>query len=287
MALNGGKTYLAQRIIALMPPRCQNSNAPDGNDPGWLHFVEPYAGGLAVLLALNPEGISEVVNDKNRELTNFWACLQNERTFAEFQRQAQAIPFSMGEYRDACRDMTLGDIADGYGEFSVVRAVRFFVRCRQSMSGRMKTFTPLTKARTRRGMNEQASAWLSCVDGLPAVHERLRRVVVLDSMDALDVIRQQDGPRTMFYLDPPYLHETRTGYAPSDYECEMTDEEHVELLSTLAECKGKWMLSGYPSRLYDDFFKDFPHTLHTFDLPNHAAKSDDKRRMTECLWTNF
>jgi len=57
-------------------------------------------------------------------------------------------------------------------------------------------------------MNEQASAWLRAVDGLPDVHQRLQRVVILND-DAVIVIRQQDGPHTLYYLDPPYLHETR------------------------------------------------------------------------------
>ena len=57
-------------------------------------------------------------------------------------------------------------------------------------------------------MSEQASAWWNTVDGLANVHDRLKRVVIL-CRDALDVIRQQDGSRTLFYLDPPYLHSTR------------------------------------------------------------------------------
>ncbi len=46
-------------------------------------------------------------------------------------------------------------------------------------------------------MNEQASAWLNSVEGLADVHERLKRVVVLCD-DALKVIRQQDGERTLY-----------------------------------------------------------------------------------------
>jgi DNA adenine methylase len=62
----------------------------------------------------------------------------------------------------------------------VQRAVRFFVLCRQSLAGRMDTFAPLSKNRTRRRMNEQASAWLTAVEGLPAVHARLKRVAILN-----------------------------------------------------------------------------------------------------------
>ena len=54
------------------------------------------------------------------------------------------------------------------------------------------------------------------------VSARLRRVVVLNR-PALDVIKTQDGPNTLFYLDPPYLHETRV--TTSDYQHEMTPDE--------------------------------------------------------------
>src|SRR5258708_27823741 len=77
---HGGKRYLAPKIVALMPPH--------------LHYVEPYAGGLAVLLARDPNdprlwksdasasrGVSEVVNDLNGRLTNFLKGLQCESSF--------------------------------------------------------------------------------------------------------------------------------------------------------------------------------------------------------------
>jgi hypothetical protein len=61
----------------------------------------------------------------------------------------------------------------------VQRAVWFFIRCRQSLAGRMGAFAPLSRNRTQRRMNEQAAAWLSVVENLPAVHARLKRVVIL------------------------------------------------------------------------------------------------------------
>lgn len=58
---HGGKSYQAKHIISHMPPRCKNPNAPAPGDAGWLHYVEPFFGGGAVLFAQDPEGISEVV----------------------------------------------------------------------------------------------------------------------------------------------------------------------------------------------------------------------------------
>ena len=219
------KHYLTERTIALMPLHT--------------HYVEPYFGGGAVLLAKDPVGVSEVVNDLHGELTNFWRVLQDENTFQEFQRVVEAVPFSQPEWERAC---------ESPGIAPVEQAVAFFVCCRQSRAGQMKDFATLSKTRTRRAMNEQASAWMNAVEGLPEVAARLKRVVVLND-DALAVIQREDGPQTLFYCDPPYLHETR---ASTDlYDFEMTAEAHASLLALLNQVQGAALISGYRSDLYD------------------------------------
>lgn len=262
---HGGKHYLAAKLVKLMPPH--------------LHYVEPYAGGLAVLLARDGEGVSEVVNDLNGDLMNFWGVMQSDTMFGQFKRIIEATPFSEVEYATASND---------HGSFNagVWRAVEFFVRCRQSLAGRMDSFAPLSRNRVRRGMNEQVSAWLTAIEGLPAVHARLKRVVIFNR-DALDVIRQQDGPNTFFYLDPPYLHETRA--TTGEYLHEMSYAQHCELLTTLDKIQGKFMLSGYRSKLYDEVAASRLRewTRHDFDLPNNAASGESKRRMTESVWCNY
>lgn len=276
---HGGKSYLADKIIALMPPRCKNPNAPAPNDGGWLHYVEPFFGGGAVLLAMDPEGISEVVNDRNAALTNFWRVLQNKEAFADFQREVNAVPFSKVEFNGADQAFAPAD--------PIPSAVNFFIRCRQSYAGRMKEFPPLVRSRTRRGMQDHVSAWWGCVEGLPEVHERLKRIVVLND-DALSVIQKQDGPRTLFYLDPPYLHETRA--TTKEYgDHEMTAERHGELLELLGskELQGRFLLSGYHSELYDDWASACGWKCHEFKIDNKAAGGKTKRQMTECVWCNF
>ena len=280
---HGGKDYLASKIVAMMPPRCKNPNAPSPDDPGWLHYVEPYAGGLSVLLANEPDGISEVVNDLNRNLTNFWSHLQDNGSFKLLHRRLEATPFSHAEYVRAYEILKPHGGCDIYTPLD--QALAFFVHCRQSLAGRMDAFAPLSKSRTRRGMNEQASAWLNAIEGLPAVHERLERVVILNQ-DALDVIRKQDGPRTLFYLDPPYLHETRA--TTSEYGAhEMDNDAHVALLALLSKLAGRFLLSGYHSRLYDTTAELHRWHCREFELPNQAAGGKEKRRMTECVWCNY
>lgn len=271
----GGKSYLAKKIIALMPPRCKKPNNPEKDDAGWLHYVEPYFGGGAVLLANDPEGISEVVNDLNQDLVNFWRALSEPACFSNFVRMLQVTPFSSQNFKD---------MENPFWPDSIERAVAFFVRCRQSLSGRMDSFAGITRTRTRRGMNEQVSAWLNAVEGLPEVHKRLRRVLILNK-PAIDVIASEDGPRTLFYLDPPYLHETRA--TTGEYEHEMTEADHWSLLGALAGIKGRFLLSGYRSNLYDAAARRYGWDRHDFEIANHAAGGASKRRMTECVWCNY
>lgn len=268
---HGGKHYLAKDLIALMPQH--------------LHYVEPYFGGGAVLLAKDPEGVSEVVNDLDGRLTNFWRCLACPLSFGEFQRLADALPFCEQFWEEAKEK--LEKPCNAKGTICINCALAFFACCRQSMSGRMRSFSPITRRRTRSGMNEQASAWIGCVEGLAEVHQRLRRVVITGPRDALDVIRQQDGSSTLFYCDPPYMHTTRNGHTPKDYAHEMSDQQHLDLLSTLGLIEGKFLLSGYATELYTAAATKYGWTLHTFQLPNNAAWAAEKRRMTECVWTNF
>lgn len=278
---HGGKHDLAKWIIGLMPPRCKTPNAPKPDDPGWLHYCEPYAGGLSVLLANDPEGISEVANDLNGGLTNFWETLASD-DFSDFYERMQTTPFSEEVWTGASIRSQLEANMPSVDRVGAARA--FFIHCRQSLSGRMKGFAGITRNRTRRGMNEQVSAWLNAVEGLPAVHERLKRVLIRNQ-PALDVIRKEDGPRTLFYLDPPYLHETRA--TTGEYAHEMDDKAHGELLECLAGIKGRFLLSGYHSKLYDGVAGIAKWTCHEMKINNHAAGGKAKRIMTECVWTNF
>jgi DNA adenine methylase len=166
----------------------------------------------------------------------------------------------------------------------VRRATAFFIRVRQSRQGLGRDFATLSRNRVRRGMNEQASSWWTSIEGLPEVHERLKRVVILNR-DAFTVIRGQDGPLTCFYLDPPYLHSTRA--TKKDYEYEMEEDRHIELLDLLKGIEGKFLLSGYRSELYDRFAKKYGWKRHDFKIVNNASSKQTKDVKTECVWTNF
>ena len=274
---HGGKHYLAKKIVGLMPPH--------------LHYIEPYFGGGAVLFTRDQSrdwyegaadwtgagcqrGSSEVINDINGELMNFWTVLGSESLFPQFLWRVEMTPFAEPIWKEAVATLSQDDKID--------RAVKLFICYRQSRQGLAKDFATPSQNRTRRKMNEQVSSWLGAIEGLPAIHERLKAVVIL-CRPALDVISQQDGLKTLFYLDPPYLHETRVTTA--DYAYEMTRRDHAELLDLIKTCRGKVMLSGYPNDLYDQELSSW--NIKDVKIDNKASGAKVKPKKTERLWMNF
>jgi DNA adenine methylase len=267
---HGGKRYVAEMVVSLMPRH--------------LNYVEPFFGGGKVLFARDPaderlwlpgyKGVSEVVNDINGDLMNFWRVLRGPDSFEAFRRAVEATPFAGPAYEEAC------DLLGGPGGNEVERAWAFFVACRQSHSGRMDAFTGITKRRLRRGMNNEVSAWLSSIEGLPAIHARLVRVLILSPQPALDVIAKFDGPETLFYLDPPYMPSTRT--SPDVYPDEMSAADHEALLDVVTRARGKFIISGYACPLYDDALDAWERV----DKPtsNHSGTGRVKQQRVEVLW---
>jgi DNA adenine methylase len=210
---------VARRFVALMPPRVRTYCNPDENDRGYATYVEPYFAGGEILLANDPAGITEVVNIVDGDVLNFWQVVQDEATFRRLLHRLRMTPFSQAEWSEAARDP---------GDDPVEKAARYFVRNRQSRGGQMLEFATLTRSRTRNGMNEEVSSWWDGVEGLAAVHSRLKRVAIIHR-DPLDVIRTEDGPRTFFFIDPPSLHETSV-------------DPHERLVQLLAGIEGRFLL---------------------------------------------
>jgi DNA adenine methylase len=228
-----------------------------------------------------------VINDVHAGLMNFFAVLADPQLFPAFVRIMQATPVSERGWESARDRLAAGETDP------VLRAAYFMTLCRQSRDGKMRSFAPATTHR-RNGMQENASAWLTAVDGLPAVHERLRGVVQY-SQPAVDILRtdgrkalkttgrESDRFVSLFYCDPPYVPSTRA--APRVYEHEMSYQDHEELVDALLRCTGHVMLSGFANALYDDALKGW--NRHTFDTKNRASGGAKKAAMQECLWTNF
>ena len=236
------------------------------------HFCDVYGGSAAVLINRAPAP-AETYNDLDSELVNFFAVLR--RTPDQLIREIGLTPFSREELVEACTPTP--DLEP------LERARRFYVRARQTRTGLAQTSSEGRWAHcvltSRAGMAGAVSRWLGAVEGLPQIAQRLQRVQI-ENAPALEVIERYDTPKTLFYLDPPYVHGSRGD--SSAYGHEMTDEDHRELAYTLNRIEGRAVLSGYRSSLYDELFADW----YRVDAPEKLCNSSKEKR-TESLWMNF
>lgn len=237
------------------------------------HYCEPFSGSAAVLLNRAPSPV-ETYNDIDGDVVNFFRVLRDQPD--ELIRAIALTPFAREEFHEAIED-------DDDRCPASERARRFYVRARQARTGLAQTATlgrwANCKNTSRAGMSGVVSRWLGGVNDLGEVAARLLRVQI-ENRPATDVIRLYDDTTTLFYCDPPYIHETRGDHRA--YAFEMDQAQHRELADALGRCRGKAAVSGYRCDLMDTLF----HGWTRFDAPPKHCHSIKKPRQ-ECLWTNY
>ena len=238
------------------------------------HYCEPFAGSGAVLLNRYPSPV-ETYNDLDGEVVNFFRVLRNEKE--ELIEAISLTPFSREEFSIACEltpDLAL-----------VERARRFYVRARQVRTGLAQTASvgrwANCKDTSRAGMSGVVSRWLGGVEKLADIADRLLRVQI-ENRPALDVIRLYDSRETLFYCDPPYVHETRGDNKAYGYE--MSDDEHRAFAEVMNSVQGKAAVSNYDCSLMDELFPA-PKWRKIYSPEKTIHSTKDKRQ--EVLWINY
>ena len=241
--------------------------------PEMPYYCEPFAGSAAVLLNREPSSV-ETYNDLDGEVANFFRVLRDQGD--ELTKAIALTPFSREEFSLACKlDPALPLLE---------RARRFYVRARQVRTGLAQTASlgrwANCRDTSRAGMSGVVSRWFGAVEALPRIASRLLRVQI-ENRPAIDVIRLYDSKDTLFYLDPPYVHETRGD--SKAYKHEMSDGQHRELAEALNSVKGRVAISNYDCNLYRVLYPESRWHRFSIELTNHATKG----RRTEFLWCNY
>jgi len=259
----GSKWRIAEWIIATFPSHRT--------------YCEPYCGGANVFFR-KPPSVYEVLNDLDGEVINFFQMLRTRE--AELIRAIDLTPYSREEWR-------LSRIDDGCTD-PLERARRFYISSRQSFGpGSRKRQPGWRFANGKHIDNKERSVtreW-SNLDHLLAAAHRLKAAMI-ECDDALKVVERFDTPRTLFYVDPPYVHATRYSRdVPNDYTHEMTDADHERLAEVLHNVSGYVVISGYRSDLYQRLYPDWKR-LEKAARSNYNGthgNSGDANRV-ECLW---
>jgi DNA adenine methylase len=220
----GGKGSMTAKLLPLLPPHGK--------------YVEVFGGGASLLFA-KPPALEEVYNDLDAGAANFFRVLKDPSGFERLYALASLTPYSREEY-DICRRMWESCTDDAE------RAYRWFVVARMSFSGRFGCGWSSVISSSARGMASSASSWTGALRALPLAHERLQNVAV-EQMDFRRLLSLYDSPETLFYLDPPYVPDTRRA---GEYRHELCEKDHGELVQMLLSMKGRAMLSGYAHPVY-------------------------------------
>ena len=217
----------------------------------------------------------ETYNDIDGEVVNFFKVLRDKKE--SLIEKIALTPFSREEFKIACElDPNLP---------VVERARRFYVRARQVRTGLAQTASvgrwANCKNTSRAGMSGVVSRWLGGVQHLDFIAERLLRVQI-ENRPATNVIKLYDSEETLFYCDPPYIHETRGD--KNAYSFEMDNEMHVELAEVLNSAKGMVAISNYDCELMDKLYPS-KRWKKIFSPEKTIHSTKDKRQ--EVLWINY
>jgi len=256
---HGGKFRTAQTIIDFFPPH--------------MTYVEPYGGGGSVLLRKR-RSKNEIYNDLDEDIVNLFRVLRDPSSSKELLKLMSLTPFAREE-------MVLGwkETDD-----PIEKARRCIARSHMGFGS-----AGATKGRTGfRGLDvyegsysAPAKQWSELPKHLHAVISRLQGVV-LENTEALKILDQTDLESTLWYLDPPYLPETRSSMKGGTkyYRHEMTHKDHVELLERVLDSKAQVIISGYHSDLYAEMLKDWEF----FTFKSRAGSQSGTVIRDECLW---
>lgn len=251
----GGKTRLARQIAALLPA-CE-------------HYVEVYAGSLAVLLAKPPTRL-ETASDIDGDLMCFWTVLREHPD--ALARVCALTPHARAEH---VASYALGDGLD-----DLERARRVWVQLTQFRMGvRTRTGwrTYIDPAGTKTAMPGYLDGY---VGRMAAAAQRLHNVS-LESRPALKLTEDYGRcPEVLIYADPPYPGSTRKS---GRYKHELLGaDDHRELADALRRCQAAVVLSAYRSPLYDELYADWDRV----EIATTTGQGGTRQDRIEVLWSN-
>lgn len=244
----GGKWRLAPWIIEHFPVHTV--------------YVEPYGGAASVLLRKEPSKI-EVWNDLNGELVNLFRVLQDRAQSRELLRMLRFTLWSRQENIDSFY----------LSPDPVERARQYVTKTWQSIGYGMSgnSFRSTTNPNSN-----PVVQWVKYLREFSSYIARMRGVII-ESEPAVQVIDRYDGAGSLFYVDPPYVTDTRI--KKNQYHAEMTDDDHRALAVVLHNVAGFVVLSGYDCDLYRELYADWRAVAKKSQVNGGKMK-------TEMLWMN-
>ena len=177
----------------------------------------------------------------------------------------------------------------GIAEDTHVAMEQSIMSANKSWAVHVENKTRATAISRRQGTEDNSAFAPMSETPLYQISERLQGVEIRHS-DALEVIAEfASNPDVLFYLDPPYVHDTRKSSA--DYAHEMDNDAHAQMLELITGGDALVVLSGYAHPLYDDKLRDWKRVEHSVRssaaMGKNGTNEGGRADRTEVLWANF
>lgn len=256
----GGKGTMFKNIIEQFPDKSEYDI-----------YIEPFGGSFSVGLQKEPHG-TEIYNDLEKNVYSLYKVLSDPELFKIFKDKCD-LTFYSDDIRKTLKEFLKQENID-----IIDRAFYFFYVNRTSHNG-VGGFSMNTVI--RRNMSKSVSDFLSSIDRLPELHNRLSRVMV-SNIDGIELIKRYDNARTFIYCDPPYEQSTRTS---TRYSVDMDRSGHENFLETVINSNAKILISGYDCELYDTLTEN-GFTKIDFEVKTISGNFKPKTKI-ETLWKNY
>lgn len=232
---HGGKWILAPWIISHFPKHKV--------------YVEPFGGGGSILMRKD-RSYAEIYNDVWDTVVNVFQILRDPKSAVELERLLRLTPYSRMDFEKTAFS-NMESVTDPL-EKARMTIFRSFSGFRSGASN-SKCATGFRSNSNRSGTTP-AHDWVNYPNMVKHFTARLQGVVI-ENRDYKQIIAQHDSRDTLFYLDPPYVHRTRSARYLKTYEFELTDSDHEDMLLIVKKVSGFCVISGYDNAIYNDHLK--------------------------------
>lgn len=257
----GGKGTMFNEIIKYFPKSTEYDT-----------YIEPFGGSYSIGLKLETLPPIEIYNDLDKNVYSLYKVLSDPELFRQFKDKCDLALYNE-DLRKEFKDLLKTD------NLSLIdRAFYFFYVNRTSHNG-VGGFSKNTWI--RRNMSKAISDFLSSIDRLPELHNRLSKVIVTNS-DGVELIKKYNTPNVFLYCDPPYEQSTRTS---TRYNIDMDRQGHIDFLDAVIESKAKILISGYDCDLYNKLTENGFEKIQ-FEVKTITGNFTPKTKV-ETLWKNY
>jgi len=216
----------------------RNSDWVQSFFPDHFLYVEAFAGAASVLMTKKPSQ-REIYNDLDSEICNVFRVLRDKPQ--QLINAIELTPYSRSEWELSYKpsedpvEQARRTIFRSFSSFGSAGATKGKSGFRVSCG--FKSSYPVKK-------------WNEYPCYIEDFKNRLKNVLI-ENRPALDLIKEHDSETTLFYLDPPYVLDTRVmGSGSKYYQFEMTNQQHKDLITVIKNLQGFVVLSGYDHEIY-------------------------------------